>query len=267
MCAVASSVAGLSFGRGEDAIGWDAFAFAEVRSAYISRGRVVNDSVFSPLFGRVRVKFPHGFYLGGSWWSVSAYDGCGQSAARRFAFHENDANAFVGWRLDLSEEWQLDSHFHHQWVLLEGYRSHPSTTLEWQFGQSLENPYVVPYYLMRHARHPRPWTYWETGLRHVFDLGRGFYLSPSGFVTFSDAQHADSQYGHADYPHAVRAGISAVNVLCRIGWCMTDWLRFYVQVHQFDVVAADARAAIGRNSAKQARKDLTVFSVGAAVSF
>lgn len=57
------------------------------------------------------------------------------------------------------------------WVSLPGYRPHASTIHEWNVGQSLKNPYVTPYYLMRRAYRPNGgWCYWDVGLTRSWEL-------------------------------------------------------------------------------------------------
>ncbi|MCR5751913.1 MAG: hypothetical protein K6G91_08115 [Kiritimatiellae bacterium] len=58
-----------------------------------------------------------------------------------------------------------------------------------------------------------------------------------------------------------------MNIVIGVEYKISDNLKAYASVRQFAIVSDDARAAIKASSAPQAKRDLTVASVGMAVSF
>ena len=75
-CALAQDVPELTF-KGS----------VEVRSAYLSRGKVVDARPFSAQFADGRIGLPGWGSIGGSVWSVSSFSREGQAAARRNAYN------------------------------------------------------------------------------------------------------------------------------------------------------------------------------------
>ena len=80
-CALAQDMLELSF-KGS----------AEVRSAYLSRGKVVDKRPFSAQFADGRLGLWGWGSFGVSVWSVSSFSREGQSASRRNAYNEADYN-------------------------------------------------------------------------------------------------------------------------------------------------------------------------------
>ena len=81
--------------------------------------------------------------------------------------------------------------------------------------------------------------------------------------------------GPADTPALVvmqdsmrrHAGLNALNIVLGVEYKISDNLKAYASVRQFGLVSDDARAVIKASSAPQAKRDLTVATVGVAVSF
>ena len=244
-------------------------AFADVESAYWARGVIVDKHPFSAQYVGLNADLAPFGYVGGYAWSVSSMSSTGQAATRRNAYNEVDYGAFYGYALELSDGWALDTWTGPKWVTLPGYRPHANTIHEWNVGQSLKNPYVTPYYLLRRAYRPNGgWCYWDVGLTRCWELCDRLTLTATAFAELGDARHLHSQYGpnpHGDgsYSH----GIMALNLLLRLDYAVTDWLGLYGFIHQFDTVNADGRDALDANTNPESLKDLTMFGVGAMVKF
>lgn len=255
---------------------WDAAAsrvqvtaFADVESAYWARGVIVDKHPFSAQYVGLNADLSPFGYVGGYAWSVSSMSSSGQAAKRRNAYNEVDYGAVYGYALELADGWALDTWTGPKWVTLPGYRPHANTIHEWNVGQSLKNPYVTPYYLLRRAYRPNGgWCYWDVGLTRSWELCDRLTLTATAFAELGDARHLRSQYGpnpHGDgsYSH----GIMALNLLLRLDYAVTDWLGVYGFIHQFDTVNADGRDALDANTNPESLKDLTMFGVGAMVKF
>ena len=244
-------------------------AFADIETAYWARGVIVDKHPFSAQYVGLNADLAPFGYVGGYAWSVSSMSRKGQSANRQNFYNEVDYGVSYGYALEFAEDWALDSWTGPKWVTLPGYHPHAETVYEWNAGQSLKNPYVTPYYLMRRAYRPNDgWCYWDVGLTRSWELVDRLTLTATAFAELGDARHLRSQYGpnpHGDgsYSH----GIMALNLLVRLDYAVADWLGVYGFVHQFDTVNADGRDALDANTAPESLKDLTIFGVGVAVKF
>jgi len=244
-------------------------AYADVETAYWARGAIVDKNPFSAQYGDLSFDLDPFGRLGGYAWSVSSMSGSGQSAVRRYAYNEIDYAVYYGYEAVLYDGWSLETVLAKKWVTLPGYRPHAHSISEWNVSQALKNPYVTPYYLLRRAVHGQTWCYWDVGLERGWELCDRLKLTARVFGELGDARHFRAQYG--DNPNAVDGkyahGLMALNLLLRLDYQLTDHLGFFVFVHQFDVVCADARDALDASDAPEAIKDLTIGGVGLALTF
>ena len=84
------------------------------------------------------------------------------------------------------------------WVSLPGYRPHASTIHEWNVGQSLKNPYVTPYYLMRRAYRPHGDGSYSHGIMALnllirLDYAVADWLGLYGFIHQFDTANSDGR--------------------------------------------------------------------------
>ena len=243
---------------------WVSFCgFADVRTAYHSRGVIVNKDPFSATYARGRVNLGPFGYVGGWMWNVSSFTGSGQSAIRRYAFHENDFAPEYGYVLDIAEDWQLESTVNWKWVDLQGYKGHPEAMREWNFAQALRNPYVTPYYLMRYCVDPTYWGYWDVGAYRRCELCKDLSLTPRFFCEFGDGHHFKKQYGLEDHG----SGLQALNLEFRLAYALTEYLDLYASLLQFVIVDPAAREAFRHSDKVQSVTELTIFTVGVLTKF
>ena len=243
-------------------------AYADIETAYWARGAIVDKNPYSAQFADLSVDLDPFGRIGGYAWSVSSLSKSGQSATRRNAYNEVDYGVYYGYGLELAEDWTLDTTVAKKWVTLPGYRPHANTISEWNISQSLKNPYVTPYYLLRRAYKGQKWCYWDVGLTRAWKFLDDFTFTATAFGELGDSDHFMAQYGanpHGDGRYS--SGLMALNLLVRIDYALTDWLGVYAFVHQFNVVSSDARDALDRDTSPQSRKDMTIFGVGMAVNF
>lgn len=249
---------------------WVAFsAFAEIQSAYLARGMVVDSHPFSAQFIDGEVKLGKFGQVGGHAWSVSSLSGTGQGVRRRNAYNEVDYNLHYAYDLGLAEEWTLGNRIARQWVTLPGYHGKASTFCEWHAAQELRNPWVTPYWLLRHACRPSPWNYWDVGMKRSFGILDDLSLTVDFFGELGDAHHFAAQYGPKPGEGGSRyhGGLQALNLVLRLDYKLTDNLGVYAFVWQFDIISEDAREAVKASSAPESKRDLTVFGAGLALNF
>ena len=243
-------------------------AFADIESAYWARGAIVDKRPFSAQYADLSVDLDPFGRIGGYAWSVSSLSKSGQSATRRNAYNEVDYGVYYGYGLELAEGWTLDTVVAKKWVTLPGYHPHASTISEWNVSQSLKNPYVTPYYLLRRAYNGQKWCYWDVGLTRSWKFLDDFTFTATAFGEFGDSRHFAAQYGANPHGSGRYAdGLMALNLMLRLDYAISENFGLFAFVHQFDVVSSDARAALDRDTSPQSRKDMTIFGVGVSVNF
>lgn len=251
-------------------------AYAEFASAYKTRGVVIDSR---PLLSEsADVLFdlsPFGF-IGGTVWSGSAVSDHGQSYNRRNAFNETYLAVYGGYDLELAEDWTLRTAFGRGWDMLPGYDDELCRGFyEWLVMQSLENPYVTPYYLLRRSFQRARGCYWEVGLKRDFALTDQLVLTVNLFSELSDGRQPESAYGPDPYSETGEEryprGFLALDADVRLAYYLTEWMSVYVYVHQFDVVSGELRDAIDwyhdTYDMPEMKKDLTYGGVGLRIRF
>lgn len=245
-------------------------AYADVETAYWARGAIVNRDPYSAQFAQLSADLDPFGRLGGYAWSVTAFSRGGQSACRQTWYNEVDYGVFYGCALEITEGWKLDTVVAKKWVTLPGYHPHAETISEWNLSQSLENPFVTPYYLLRSAVDGGgKWNYWDVGLVRSWEFLDDFTFTAQIFAELGDSRHLRAQYGanpnSADGSYS--SGIMTLNLLLRLDYAITEWFGVFAFVHQFDVVCDDARDALDRSPAPEAIRDLTIGGVGLKFNF
>lgn len=248
-------------------------AVAEFATAYKTRGAVIDSR---PLFAEsCDLLFdlsPFGF-LGGNVWSGSAVSRGGQSYRRRNAFNEVYLAVYYGYDLEFNDDWYLRSAAGRGWDTLPGYHDELCKGFyEWLFTQSLENPYVVPYYLMRRAFGAADGCYWEVGLRRTFELTHELRLTVNFSTELSSDRHLKALWGANPCTEdgSYTYGFMGVNLDIRLAYYFTEWLNVYVFVHQYDVVNPDFRDALDYYDGAgcpEAIADITYGGVGLQIRF
>ena len=244
-------------------------AFAEIQSAYLARGMVVDSNPFSAQFVNTDLKLGEFGRIGGHAWSVTSLSRTGQGAPRRNAYNEVDYNLHYVYDWEFAEDWKLENRVARQWVTLPGYRGKASTFCEWHAAQALHNPWVTPYWLLRHCRRPSPWNYWAVGMKRTFGLTEDLFFTVDFFGELGDARHFATQYGpKPDEPGSrYHGGLQALNLILRMDYKVTDYFGIYAFVWQFNLVSEDARDAVKASTAPESKRDLTVFGVGMSLNF
>ncbi len=244
-------------------------AYADVETSYHARGKIVDKNPFSAQCADLALDFDPFGKLGGYAWSVSSMSRSGQSAVRRNFYNEVDYAVYYDYALKITDGWALDNMVARKWVTLPGYRPHAHTIHEWNFSQSLVNPYVTPYYLLRSGFKGGKWNYWDVGLMRSWKLCDRLTLSARAFAELGDCRLLYDQYGaNPNNPNGTySSGIMALNLVLRLDYAITDYFGVFAFVHQFDVVNTDARDAQGQSSAPESLNDLTIGGIGLSFNF
>ena len=244
-------------------------AYADVETSYHARGKIVDKNPFSAQYADLAFDLEPFGKLGGYAWSVSSMAKSGQSAVRRNFYNEVDYAVYYDYALEICDGWALDNTVARKWVTLPGYRPHANTIHEWNFSQALVNPYVTPYYLLRSGFKGGKWNYWDVGLMRSWELCDRLTFSVRAFCEFGDGRLLCDQYGanprRADGDYA--GGITALNLVLRLDYALTDHLGIFAFVHLFDIVNGDVRDANDKSSAPESLNDLTIGGVGLSIAF
>ena len=243
-------------------------AYADIETAYWARGVISDKKPYSAQFIDLSFDLNPFGRIGGYVWTASALATSGQSYTRRNAYNEFDYAVYYGYGLELAEDWALETTIAKKWVVLPGYRPHVHSFSEWDISQSLKNPYVTPYYLLRRAYHGQQWCYWDVGLTRSWEFLDGFTFTATFFGEFGDSRHFAAQYGANPHGNGRYSdGLMALNLLLRLDYAVTENFGIFAFVHQFDVVSSDARAALGASSKPETVKDLTIGGIGVQLNF
>ena len=86
---------------------------------------------------------------------------------------------------------------------------------EWHAAQALRNPWVTPYWLLRHCCRPTPWNYWDVGLKRSFGILDDLFFTVDFFGELGDAHHFAAQYGpnHGEAGSRYHGGLQALNLV------------------------------------------------------
>ena len=243
-------------------------AYADIETAYWARGVISDKKPYSAQFIDLSFDLNPFGRIGGYVWTASALATSGQSYTRRNAYNEFDYAVYYGYGLELAEDWTLETTIAKKWVVLPGYRPHVHSFSEWDISQSLKNPYVTPYYLLRRAYHGQQWCYWDVGLTRSWKFLEDFTFTATFFGEFGDSRHFAAQYGANPHGNGRYSdGLMALNLLLRLDYAVTENFGIFAFVHQFDVVSSDARAALGASSKPETVKELTIGGIGVQLNF
>jgi len=244
----------------------------DVRTAYITRGKVVEDRPMASVLTRGQVDLWEFGSLGVHSWDKSSLCDRRTDVCRR-AFNETDAGVYWHYDYSFNDDWALSSEFVKYWVMLNGYtkqyrdKKSDATLNEWRVIQSLKNPYLTPFYLMRRCVHPKEWMYIRAGVMRKFPLGGGFALTPQWYAENGNERLFENRYGPRQGGGKYHSGMQASNFVLELSWTANDHLSFFVGVQQFDIVSKDARRSTKASSSRCARSDLTVGTAGCRIKF
>lgn len=260
-------------------------ATPEVRSAYQSLGKIVEDrpmQITGIRFGYETESFGR---FGARNWDVSSLTDRRHDVHRHALYHWEFGPT---WEYDVrfSEEWKLHTDLTRSWTIYQGFVDHSKnlTYHWWQIDQSLENPYLVPFYRIRRSFHTSDYLYFKAGLRHKFVLWRGaaeeasvsgapsrrsFYVTPSVFVEGGNNRHFRRVFGSpTDGGDWNGGGISSISFRLEAGWDFNANFGVFGFVEQYEVVGGQARDTNDTHyDYDAAHSDWTIGGIGVRLRF
>ena len=191
-----------------------------------------------------------------------------QHELHRPAFNEFETGAFYGYDWKITEDVTFFNGAGGVWNPLFGYRNGYDDTLwEFRYFQSLENPYLTPYWDTLTLIEPGQWTRLRFGVRRDFDLTETLTLSAWVDGVWGCKRRFKARYGdeptHRFLDGAIYSSVAGLQLSWRFAenWCV------YAKVRQFDTLDHQARRAEKRKASYYARRDITIGTIGVAYEF
>lgn len=244
-------------------------AYADVETAYISRGYVWDTRPYSAQCAAGMVDFADFGKVEASVWTQSAMSGKGTSAKMsRYAYAEVDYLLRYYYDIEFTEGWRLRNGVGRQWVTNPGYIG-GRTLCDWQALQELNTPWITPYWRLRLIHKPIDEAYWCVGVKRSFELCDGLTFTANFFGDLGDNRHYRNLYGpNGTKPGAsYHGGLQALNLVFRLDYRLFEHVGLFAFVGQFCLVSDDARDAAKAMDAREAKRDLTYGGGGVSIDF
>lgn len=237
-------------------------ATPEVRSTYQSLGRIVEDRPMQ--MTSLRGGFDAGDFgrFGVRNWDVSSLTGR-RSDAHRHALYHSELGLTWQRDIEIADGWRLRNDLTRSWTMYRGFGDGGSNrTYHWyQIDQSLENPYVVPFWRIRKCFRGSDYLYFKAGLRRRFEIRDGISVTPSVFAEGGSSRNQRRVLGEkprGDWDD----GVSSVSFRLEGAWRLSDCADLFAYVEQYEVVGGEERRAIGKSRYRCAHGDWTHFGIG-----
>ena len=238
-------------------------ATPEVRSTYQSLGKIVEDrpmqitliraGVDAGEFGRFSVRN----------WDVSSLTDRRRDVHRHALYH---IECGLTWQydVDIADGWRIKNDLTRSWTIYRGFSADSGNrTYHWyQLDQSVENPYLVPFWRVRKCFRGNDYLYFRAGVRRKFVFADDFYVLPSVFADGGSSRNQKRVFGPKRGGGDWREGASAVSLRLEFGWRISECLTAFAFVEQYEVVGDDERRTNRASSYRCAHNDWTHCGVG-----
>ncbi len=240
----------------------------EVRSTYQSLGKIVEDrpmQITDVRFGYDTGKFGR-FSIRN--WDVSSLTDRRHDAHRRALYHTEFGPRWQ-YDLEIADGWRLKTDLTRSWTIYRGFRSRKSNrTYHWyQIEQSVENPYLVPFWRVRKCFRGNDYIYFKAGVRRKIPFWEDFYFTPSVFAEGGSSRNQKRVFGAKRSGGDWGDGVASLSARLELGWRISTNFTAFAYVEQYEVVGGDARRTIRSSSYKCAHGDWTHGGVGLRMSF
>ena len=238
-------------------------ASPEVRSTYVSLGKIVEDRPMQTTFIRVGCDAGAFGRFGVRSWDVSSLTDRRHDAHHHALYHTEFGPT---WQYDLKfcDGWYLANDITRSWTLYRRFDDAASnrTYHWWQTDQSLENPYIVPFSRLRRCFRGSDYFYFKAGVRRRFPLPYGLYITPSVFAEGGSARNNKRVLGAKPDGGTWRSGVASVSFRLELGWKICDNVSAFAFAEQYEIVGSEARRANDASSYRCAHNDWTLGGVG-----
>jgi hypothetical protein len=245
------------------------FEFApEVRSTYQSLGKIVEDRPMQVT--SVRAGYDTGSFgrFGIRNWDVSSLTGRRYDAHRHALYHTEFGPTWQ-FGFEVAENWKVTGDLTRSWTIYRGFRDSASdkTYHWWQLDQSLENPYLVPFYRIRKCFRGNDYFYFKIGIRRRFGLSEHLSLIPSLYTEGGSSRNQTRVLGKNPDGETWNCGVSSVSARLECVWRFNENVSAFMYVEQYEVVGNDERNANDKSSYRPAHNDWTHGGIGLRLRF
>ena len=243
----------------------------EVRTTYVSLGKIMEDRPMQVTGSRVGVDAGVFGRFGIRNWEVSSLTGR-RSDVHRHACYHSEFGPTWQYDIDIADGWRLKSDLTRSWTLYRGFRQRYEASNRtyhwWQIEQSLENPYLVPFYRLRRCTHGLDYLYFKAGARRRFPLCWDLSVTPSVFVEGGNARIMRRTFGeNIDGSGWGAGGFSSVSFRLELGWSIAECMSAFANIEQYEVVGGDARRTNAAKGTRCAHNDWTHGGFGFRLKF
>jgi hypothetical protein len=240
----------------------------EVRSTYQSLGKIVEDrpmQVTNMRFGYDSGRFGR---FGIRNWDVSSLSDRRHDAHRHAVYHTEFGPTW-DFDFDIADDWRLKTGVTRSWTMYRGFTNSKSdrTYHWWQVDQSLENPYLVPFYRMRKCFRGNDYFYFKVGLRRKFEIFDDVYFTPSVFAEGGSSRNFERVIGKRPDGRHWDDGVSSLSLRLEFSWRYSDMMTLFAYVEQYEVIGSDERRINGESTYRCAHNDWTHGGIGMRLSF
>ncbi|MBQ3289206.1 MAG: hypothetical protein IJH50_07340 [Kiritimatiellae bacterium] len=240
----------------------------EVRSSYVSLGKLVEDRPMQITSARVGVDAGAFGRFGVRNWDVSSLTDR-RADVHRHALYHTEFGPTWQYDIDIVEGWRLKNDLTRSWTMYRGFESEASNrTYHWyQLDQSLENPYLVPFWRIRKCFRGNDYFYFKTGVRRKFLFLDDFSLTPSVYAEGGSSHDMKRALGVRRDGEKWNDGVASVSFRLELGWSITENFSAFAYAEQYEVVGGDARRAVRASSYRCAHADWTLGGIGLRIRF
>lgn len=192
-----------------------------------------------------------------------------QREYHRSAFNEFEGGVFYGYDWKLNDSFTFSQSAGGVWNPLMGYyEDYGGTLWEYRYFQSLENPYVTPFWDILGLISPTPsWARIRLGLRHSFALTDTLFLTPSVETVWGDRDRFRARYGEWPENRFLGGAFISTTVTLKLEWFFAESWSVWAKFRQFDTVDPQARRLEKRKTTYWSRPDYSIFTVGLGYHF
>ena len=239
----------------------------EIDSAYLASGGTLCDTmpVSTQELDGLWDLGEYGWIDGYGWIVSSLHDQ--QRDAHRSLFYEFEGSIRYGYSWEVSKELSVRTQAGWLWNPQIGFPDDNGNYNGPIAVQSLENPYVVPYYNALWLIQPKSRGRVRLGLRRKFDLAEDWTFTPSIETVWSDSNRFVAKYGEEPRQAFLGGGFATERLDLKFRWQVWEDLAVYAQFQQFTVLGAQPRRAIRKSSTYYAKTDWIIGIIGIEYTF
>lgn len=239
-----------------------------VRTAYISRGKVVEDRPIQTNYVRGDLDMGEFGTLGLWHFNRSSLTGRREETHRR-AFNELDGMAAYRYGLEFAEMWRLTTEATACWFTFPGYRGEyrgksDKDELEIWVEQSLDNPYVVPVWKMRRGVTALDFAYFKYGLKKPLAVRQDLTVTPCVCLESGNERLYRQRYGALPDGRQYNSWVMSMQSEIDVAWQVTENVKLFASLLFFNILDKNAR---NQTHGIPRHRELLALTIGVKLSF